>query len=83
MPQHVVGDAQDALELRQGTLAGGELHDHVVTVRPVINLVCQLPAAPVVDFPGSPVRSMIVRKRAIVFSTCSSSSSGIIMSMTS
>jgi hypothetical protein len=51
VPQHVVGDAQDALELHEGALAGGELHDHVVAVRAVVYLVGQLPPAPVIHVP--------------------------------
>src|SRR5829696_4143439 len=51
VPEHVVGDAQDALELHQGTLAGGKLHHHVVAGRPVVYLVGQLPPAPVVGVP--------------------------------
>src|ERR671916_2235647 len=55
--QHVVGDAQDALELHEGALAGGELHDHVEAVGPVVYLVCKLTTAPVVRLSGLAARA--------------------------
>ena len=52
VPEHVVGDTQDTLQLDEGALPGGELHDHVETIRAVVSLVGQLAAAPVVRLPG-------------------------------
>src|SRR5215212_5362418 len=58
MPEHVVGDAQDALQLNEGALACGELHHHVKTVRAVVDLVGQLATAPVVRLPGLAARAL-------------------------
>src|SRR5918912_1858507 len=58
MPEHFVGDAQDTLQLDEGALPGGELHDHVETVRAVVYLVGQLAAAPVVRLPGLAARAL-------------------------
>src|SRR3712207_2230292 len=62
--QHVVRDAQDALELNEGALPGGELHDDVETVGAVVDLVGQLAPSPVVGLAGLATRALDDRAKA-------------------
>src|ERR671916_1466285 len=62
--QHVVRDAQDALELDEGALPGGELHDDVETVGAMVDLVGQLAPSPVVGLAGLSARALDDRAKA-------------------
>src|ERR671916_1034611 len=59
--QHVVRDAQDALELDEGALARRELHDDVEAVGPVVYLVGELAPLPVVRLAGLAARALDYR----------------------
>src|SRR5918997_3938165 len=59
--QHVVRDAQDALELDEGALARRELHDDVEAVGAVVYLVGELAASPVVGLAGLAARALDYR----------------------
>src|ERR687893_1654423 len=56
--QHVVREAQDALELDEGALARRELHDDVEAVGAVVYLVGELAASPVVGLAGLAARAL-------------------------